>query len=354
MAEYTWKYPTFGIDISAETVSNYYFAPNLFATYQAGDWTFGLGVYVPAGLGTEWDGDDLLPLSGGSSLEWMSRIGVIDISPAVSYKISDQFSLGVAVNIYYAFFDMKRPVPVPSPPAPPNTFSQYSEESTGTGLGVAIGAQYYVNEMISLGATFRTKTTVTMDGTAKNPAFSGLGAPGESDFDREVAWPMWIAGGVAIHPSECLTLTFDVQYSQWSESENILVTEYKDPTWKAALEADDDHKLVLKWEDATQIRAGVEYMATEALALRLGYYYDPAPAPDETLNILFPSSTNNVLTGGIGYRVGSLSIEAGAEYLFGQERVISDDMTAEGFVNEMPGTHQMDIVAISLGLGYAF
>jgi long-chain fatty acid transport protein len=354
MANYSWQYPSFGIDINAKSVSNFYFAPNLFATYQAGDWTFGLGVYVPAGLGTEWNGDDLTQLSGGTSFEWMSRIGVVDISPAASYKISDQFSLGLAVNIYYAFFDMKRPNEVPSPPAPANTFSQYTEESSGTGFGVTVGAQYKINEMWTLGATFRSKTKVTMDGTAEYPAFGLLGAPTKSEFEREVAWPMWIAGGVAVRPSDRLVISFDVQYSQWSESEDVLVTEYKDPTWKGALEADDSHLFVLKWEDATQIRLGAEYMASDNLALRLGYYYDPAPAPDETLNILFPSSTNHVITGGLGYKAGNWLIEGSAEYLFGEERVISDELGAEGFVNDMPGTHQMDIFAFSIGVGYGF
>ena len=354
MPKYSWQNQNFGININADAVSNMYMAPNLFASYQVDQWTFGLGIFVPAGLGTEWNGDDLVQLSGGESFEWMSRIGVVNIAPAVSYKFSDQFSLGFAVNIYSGFFDMKRPNEVPSPPAEPNTFSQYTEESSGTGVGVTVGAQYKINEMIALGATFRTKTTVTMSGEAEFPAFELIAVPTKSDFDREVAFPMWIAGGVSVKPCECLVINFDVQYSQWSESEDVLVTEYKDATWKAALEADDSHLFVLKWEDATQIRLGTEYLPSENWALRLGYYYDPAPAPDETLNILFPSSTNHVITGGVGYRAGDWSFEAAAEYLFGEERVISDEMDAEGFVNDMPGNHQMDIFAWSIGFGYSF
>jgi long-chain fatty acid transport protein len=354
MANYSWQYPNFGIDVNAETISAIHWAPNFFATYQAGDWTFGLGVFVPAGLGVEWNGDDLTQLSGGESFEWMTRIGVIDIAPAVSYKISEQFSLGLTVNIYYAFFDLKRPNGIPSPPAPPNSFSQYTEESTGIAVGLTVGAQYKINEMLTLGASFRSKTSVDMSGTAEFPAFGLLGAPTKSDFTREVALPMWIAGGVALRPSECLVISFDVQYSQWSESEDVLVTKYEDPTWKAALEADESHLFVLKWEDATQIRLGAEYLASDDLALRLGYTYDPAPAPDETLNILFPSSTNHVITGGLSYKAGDWLIEGAAEYLFGEERVISADMGAEGFVNDMPGTHQMDIFAFSIGVGYGF
>ena len=353
-ANYAWSYPTFGIDIDAKADKNMHLAPNLFATYQAGDWTFGLGVFVPAGLGVDWNGDDLTDISGGASFKWMSRIGAVDIAPSVAYKISEDFSLGLAVNIYYAFFDLERPAEVG-----PNTYAQYSEESTGTGVGFTLGAQYKINEMFTLGATFRSEATVKMSGTAKNPAFQAMNAPAESEFDRDVSWPMWIAGGIAIRPSECWVISFDVQYSQWSKTQDVLVAEYKDPIWKSIMEGSGGNEFVLKWEDATQIRVGAEYLATKELALRLGYYYDPAPAPDETLNILFPSSTNHVITGGAGYRAGNWAFEFGAEYLMGAERVISDELNNpnnpfEGFVNEQPGTHQMDIFAWSLGVGYAF
>jgi long-chain fatty acid transport protein len=354
MTSYAWSYPAFGIDIDATAKNKMYITPNLFATYQAGDWTFGLGVFVPAGLGVEWNGDDLVALSGGNSFEWMSEVGAVDIAPSVAYKITDQFSLGLVVNIYYAFFDLKRPAEVA-----PGTYAQYSEESSGTGYGVTLGAQYKINEMFTLGATWRSEAKVTMSGTAKNPFFANIGAPTESDFDRDVAWPMWIAGGLAVKPVESLTITFDVQYSQWSQTQDVLVAEYKDPTWKSALEASGANEFVLNWKDATQIRLGLEYLATEVLAVRAGYYYDPAPAPDETLNILFPSSTNNAISAGVGYKAGQWAFEAGAEYLMGKERIISDDLNnpanpLEGFKNEMPGKHQMDIFAWSVGVGYCF
>lgn len=49
-----------------------------------------------------------------------------------------------------------------------------------------------------------------------------------------------------------------------------------------------------------QIRFGMDYKASKSNALRAGYYNDPAPDPDETVNILFPSITNNVITFGLG------------------------------------------------------
>ncbi len=354
VGSYSWEFPAMGINVDAKTASNHYISPNLFANYNMGDMTFGLAVYVPAGLGAEWDGADLAMLSGGGSLDWMSEIGVINISPAFAYKVADNFRVGLAVNIYYAMFDLKRP----GGPLPDGSYVQYEENSTGMGYGVTVGALYDLNDKLSLGATFRTKTDVTMSGTATNPAFGAYGVA-ETDFDRDVSWPMWIGGGIAFKATDALTITADVQYSQWSESEKEFQTEFKEPVWVNATAATGDDKFVLNWKDATQIRVGAEYMVNDALALRGGYYYDPAPAPDETVNILFPSSTNNAFAAGGTYFMDKLAIDFAVEYLLGADREISADFAnpsnpMEGFVNEMPGTHHLDVFAVTAGISYSF
>lgn len=335
----SYKNSTFGID--AQSVINHYFAPNLFFNYNMGDFALAMGIYVPAGLGVEYQGKDLTAFTGGADLNWMSRIGVINFSPAIAYKVNDNFSLGLAANIFYGMFDMDRAAVIPMVGA-----FQYSESSSGLGFGVTLGALYSFNENFSVGASFRTKTNVTMSGTAKNPAFAAMGGPKESDFDRDVAWPMWIAGGIAYKPTDKLTLTFDAQLSQWSKSEDVFKTKFKEASWAAATAASGDDTFILAWEDKTQIRLGLEYNLNENIDLRFGYYNDPAPAPDETLNILFPSSSNNVFTGGFSYKMDNIKIDFGAEYLLGAERKV--DPSTEN----MPGTHQMDIFAFSLGFGY--
>ncbi|MGE5400717.1 MAG: OmpP1/FadL family transporter [Ignavibacteriales bacterium] len=346
----TYKISALGID--AKTKTNHYISPNVMGYLSfapATNLTVALGVYVPAGLGSEWNGKDLLKLSSNTEVEWMSKIGVINISPAVAYKFSENFSVGASFNIFYGMFDLKRPAPVTK------TFAaQYSESSTGFGYGVTLGALYKINEMISLGASFRTKTNVTMNGTAKNPGMAlipGLNAPTESDFDRDVAWPLWIGGGVAFHPMANWVITADAQYSQWSKSEDQFTATFKDPKWMTALSSTGQNVFVLKWKDATQIRFGTEYQLNESLALRGGYYIDPAPAPDETYNILFPSISYNALTIGAGYKVSNLTFDLGFEYLIGKDRTINLQL-APGMV--VPTTNGMNITSVSFGVGYGF
>ena len=154
------------------------------------------------------------------------------------------------------------------------------------------------------------------------------------------------AGGIAVKPNDKLTIVLDGQYSMWSENQE-LVAIYEDASWDAIMSSGGDDTFELKWEDALQVRVGLEYLVTDALTLRGGYYYDPAPSPDETVNVLFPSSTNNVITGGLSYAMGQMIFAGGVEYLLGAERDIELNST-----NAMPGLHQMDIFAFSVGFTY--
>jgi len=76
--------------------------------------------------------------------------------------------------------------------------------------------------------------------------------------------------------------------------------------------------LTLKWNDAVQIRLGAEYQALENLALRCGFYVDPAPGPNKTQTILIPNTDFLGFTIGAGYTMDRLSLDATVEYLKGK------------------------------------
>lgn len=268
---------------------------------------------------------------------------MFNFSPSLAYKLNDRLSLGVSGNVYYGMFELERASVVDI------LAFQYSEDSDGIGLGATFGLKYKLSEITNFGFTVRTPTKVTLSGTAKNAAMPIVeqSAPSESDFERDVTWPMWIAGGFAFQPNKKLTVTLDAQWSQWEEVDEFF-TDFDDSAWKQITANSGDDKFILNWENKVQYRIGMEYQATPCMAVRGGWYYDPSPVPDETLNILFPSSTNSVLTGGIAYTKGNFLVEFAGEYLFGAERNVNEKP------HNMPGTHQMDVAAASIGLGYSF
>ena len=135
-----------------------------------------------------------------------------------------------------------------------------------------------------------------------------------------------------------LLVVFDVQYTNWNET-SILVAE---------VDGLPNQEMHLYWHDAVQYRLGAEYVINKEYTVRGGYYLDPAPCGDATLNILFPSSTNHAATGGVSYTHRDFTVDFGMEYLIGMSRQIAPSG------GNMPGTHKMDIFAFSLGGSYFF
>ena len=361
----SYKFDAAQIDAKSEPTM--YHVPGVFTAWPCmfmDDLYIGLGIYIPAGLGTKWNGDDLKNLSipQGNSYEWESQIGAIDIQPTFAYKFNDMLSLGVGFNLRYGMFDLKRPMIVHV--LNDIIMGQYSEESTGWGFGISAGLLFKPIDMLAIGLSFKTENKVSFEGTAnhdvlKNVVYPSLQQFGityqEATLKRDLAWPLWFGAGLAIEPIENLTLAFDVQYSQWSKTEDTIETTYEG--WidvekllasQGQTKENMKENLKLHWEDAMQIRFGLQYNLSPELALRLGYYIDPAPAPDETLNILFPSNTYNGLTFGGTYWMDKFAIDFGFEYLMGDKRNIKQS------TENMPGTHQTNIIAFGVGFRYVF
>ncbi len=332
----TYAYPAAGIDTGAE--NRQYFSGSLgFFKPISDNVVAGIYAYVPSGLGSEWPGEDLAALSGGAPFLWESMLGVITVSPAVAIKFSDVFSLGLSVNINYGMLDLKRPTPV----------GQYEEDLDGIGIGATIGIMIKPSDKVSFGLTYKTPFKAKLSGESYFQGAPAFMLPNTDDAERETTFPQWIGAGICVTPTDKLTFTLDVQYTNWKELDTIPIS-FTNPGWIAAFEADT--ALHLKWKDATQIRFGMEYKVSDAFAIRAGYYNDPQVTTPSTMNILLPELGYNWFTFGFGYKKGKISLDFAIEFAFGTETTVTmNDVLAGGGV-AMPGIHGMNIVVPNLSL----
>jgi long-chain fatty acid transport protein len=311
----------------------------------------GLGVGTPSGLGATWDGADFTGLTNGTVYDWSSKVGVFAISPLVALKLSDIVSAGATVNLNYGMFSLKMPAGSAVLADPPGTavdLGQYVETMNGWGIGATFGVLVTPSKKLGFGLTVRTPSTVSFKGTADMSRLPVYGLPGSSDLKRKITWPLWIAGGMSFRPVARLLLSADVHWTQWSKLDRI-TTDYLDTVWAALMETGGKDVRVLDWNDKTQIRFGAEYTLNSSTVLRAGYYNDPAPAPDTTLNVLLPSHTFNAVSIGVGKMIGDLQLDFGLEYLAGNKR------TPEyAFFDGMPGTYGMRIVVPTISVSYKF
>jgi long-chain fatty acid transport protein len=326
----------------------------------------GVGAYTLSGLGAAWENTGLeaalvspYPPSAFTPpltpSKWESFIGSITLAPSIAVKLSDMLYLGATFNINYGFFktDQWGTYVALSPTAPPPgavaapllvNLGQQTLNVKGWGFGATFGLLIKPADWISFGATYRTQSKMNLSGTTEIENIGLLGMESESNTKMSVVSPMWLAGGVAVKPMDKLTLTFDAQYTNWSKLQEIAV-EFEDPYWAAGM--GEDAALLLNWANKTQLRFGAEY-DLGTFAIRGGYYHDPAPAPDATLNILVPSFTYDSITGGFGFKSGGLKVDLALEYLMGKDRAIAPSG------DNLPGLYQMNILVPMFALSFGW
>ncbi|MBN2246044.1 MAG: outer membrane protein transport protein [Candidatus Aminicenantes bacterium] len=126
--------------------------PQLFLTYQTSDrLTIGFGAYVPyAGGGVEWrEGDLPVP-----SLR--SYLGVISLTPTVSYQINEKFSVGLNLNFYHSVLEVDT---IADPIGPMKT------EESGSSISAGVGFMYRPSDRASLGMSIRGPTPSSWQGS---------------------------------------------------------------------------------------------------------------------------------------------------------------------------------------------
>jgi long-chain fatty acid transport protein len=337
----TYQFALAGID--AKSTFKHYLIPALGYFQPLGD-KIVVGVYLnaPSGAGADWAGEDLANLVKGEVFDWTSKLGIFTISPSIAVKLTEKIMLGATIDINYGMLKMAQPVS----PAP-GLWTQYSEDLKGWAVNGTFGLLVKPVKQFSFGVTYKLPFTAKLKGDVTIPAAALFGLPTTDVGTRTAVWPRWLAAGIAVKPTDKLTFTADVQYTNWDQLETIPIA-FTNDGWQAALAPGGAYQLL--WKDTTQFRFGVEYMASKRLALRAGYYFDPNPGPVDTQNILLPEFKYNWMTAGFGYMSEKIAIDFSVEYGTGEDVIVPPGVYADA----MPGTHGMTIVAPSLSFTYKF
>ncbi|HEY1050003.1 MAG TPA: hypothetical protein VGE39_09625, partial [Prosthecobacter sp.] len=73
-------------------------------------------------------------------------------------------------------------------------------------------------------------------------------------------------------------------------------------------------RIALNWKDQYVFRLGTEVDVTENLMLRFGYVYGKNPVPGETLLPMTAAISEHTLACGLGWQMGSMSLDLAYQY----------------------------------------
>jgi long-chain fatty acid transport protein len=79
------------------------------------------------------------------------------------------------------------------------------------------------------------------------------------------------------------------------------------------------------WRDTNSFKLGTEVRIADVLALRTGGFYYQSPVPNRTLDPAIPDNDRFGFSLGVGYQIGSFSVDVGYMEVFSKVRSVKND-----------------------------
>ena len=292
---------------SFEDTSDNLYVPHLgFAMRLSDRWATGVALYVPYGLDLEWDDN---PTANTAAYNcYHSYYNRVVLTPAVAYKFNSQWSLGFGLALGQSETGVDHLIYSPTIPQLHGKKIE-SEMEDDFNYSFNIGVMYHPIDSITVGLTYRSEADADFEGETKV-----IGVPGlTSDIQLDsVDHPQQIQFGVRFQPIKRVSMEIDVVWTEWSIVDRQLTT-FSDPFLVYSPSSPQD--IPRHWDDTMQLKAGIEWQTTDYLALRVGYFYDQSPVPDETFDVLWPDADKKTYSIGFGLNLGRFTVDGAVQYI---------------------------------------
>lgn len=279
--------------------------PHAFGQYRVNDrLTAGFGVYAPFGLRTRYSKQSFVAEAGVRS-----ELEVIDLAPAVAYRVTDKLSLGASVIARYIHGRMSNNLPM----AYGSGYSDFDLD--GWTAAWSVGAMYEFTPDTRLGVSFKGKSMQTVKGTHK---VSGNLAGLNQNLNNGEASPDL--------PASVLVSGYHKLNDSWGLSTAVRWTDWKDSFQEFSLISPDAYILAPlggkktvdeKWRETWTISFGADYYLNEKWTLRAGVAYDQSPVRNKYhRTIRIPDSNRTWVSVGASYKTENWQFDAGYAHLF--------------------------------------
>jgi long-chain fatty acid transport protein len=298
----------------------------------------GVGVYTPFGSGisypTGW--------TGAYALTDIT-LQAIFIKPTISYKISNEFSIGAGVAFTTGSVNLEKDVPLQGQTSANVGHIKLNGAAGGTSFD--IGA-YYKKDKLSAGLVYRNKTNMKVangKNTFTNIPVAASASFVDGSFTSTLPLPGEISFGLGYLATKSLLVAFDLNYTLWS-SYDSLKFDFANNTSKFADVADPR-----EYKNAAAFRLGAQYVMSPKLTVRGGAFYDMTPTKDGYVTPESPDNNRTGLSAGASYKVNhAVTIDASLMYQNVPSRL------QQNLTTGLNGTFTTKVIAPGIGITYNF
>lgn len=293
-----------GQGYQAEMVDQFFFPPNLYASYGLSECvSLSFGTWFPFGLATRWDNPDEFR---GRFLSQYADLKQYAASAQVAWKINDVLSVGVGPELRFSTVKLQRKVPLFDPFTNRIVDAAHADIRGDMEVDLTFGAGIKLNPTpkLSIGASYHGAVDADFGGTAMfysldtgsaqlNAAFaSKIPVNVDVPVKTTIQFPAQTQIGIGYDFGK-LNVEAAGTYTEWSAFDTT-VLEFEAVGGKQIPTSVLPHD----WENAWAIRLGANYEISDTFNLMGGFVYDQTPEPDGDVGPLLPDANRR------GYSVG--------------------------------------------------
>jgi long-chain fatty acid transport protein len=302
--------------------------------------TLGVSVYGNGGMNTDYKKG--IPLFGSSGSAGVDLIQLF-VAPTVTWKLTPSQTIGASLNLAYQRFEAKGLQGFNGASTSPANLTDNGHDNS-YGAGLHLGWIGQINDVVSLGATYQSRTYMS-----KFDKYKGLFAE-QGDFDIPSSYGV----GIALKATPKLTIAADVQRINYSDVASV--GNLSLPNLANGLGSDNGAGF--GWRDVTTTKLGASYAYSDALTVRAGYNHSTQPirSSDTLFNILAPGVIQDHVTLGATWVLANKS-EVSLSYIHAfEENVNGSGSIPPGFppAGFGGGEANLKMYQDSLGIAYGW
>jgi long-chain fatty acid transport protein len=333
-----------------KTEPDVFYPSTLFITHKFNDKiSAGLGVFNPFGLATKWPDD-----WEGRYLATNSEMRTFNINPAVSYQITPNIAFAAGVDFLLLDATLEKKI---------NLFS-FGEagqkfEGDGNGVGYNFGILIEPHKDISIGAAYRSKIKVDIDG---NATFEDI-PPALSTFFRntsgnvDLTLPQQVHVGIYYKGFYPLTFEVALRWEGWSSYDQLKIkldqpVGLPPPGSTTSVTSKD-------WKDTYSVSFGAKYQLNESVAFLAGYLYGGTPIPDKTFEPSIPDANTHLFCIGTAIKHKKVKVDLAYSYQTLQSRKKNNNVGTESSIpgildTRANGKYKSYLHMVGVSLTYRF
>ena len=250
-------------------------------------WHFGLGLYVPFGVISDYEKS-----FQGRNHGLYSKVQVTTLQPTVSYRINDRVAVGFGPTINKIDGKLtSNPLANAGLPGAENAKARIKGDDIAYGFN--LGVLVDVTDRLSWGLSYRSKVDYELEG---HISYIDFPAPLEGRYDGsvDITMPESVDTSVTYRANDKWTLYAGSTWTRWSRLKELNVV--NDGPLGNQVEP-------LNWENSWAHAIGAAYQVTPSVVLRSGFAMDASPTNNEHRTVRIPVSNRKIYSLGLGWNI---------------------------------------------------